>query len=143
MEQTHKTHEWSTVVRWGETDTAGFVFYPNYFSWFDEASHQFFTDLGFSTRDAFFTKRVGMPLVQAHAEFQQPLYFGDAMTVLTWVGRVGTTSFRLLHHIVRGPDLIATGYEDRVWVDFAQSPPRAVSLPQAVCEALAQYQILS
>ena len=34
-------------VQWGETDAAGIVFYPNYFRWFDQATHELLAQLGY------------------------------------------------------------------------------------------------
>jgi len=32
-------------IQWGDTDAAGIVFYPDYFRWFDLATHEFFGNL--------------------------------------------------------------------------------------------------
>ena len=33
--------DYSFKVRWGDTDAAGIVFYPNFYKWMDEATHEF------------------------------------------------------------------------------------------------------
>lgn len=31
-------------VRWGDTDPAKIVFFPNFYRWMDEATHEFFEE---------------------------------------------------------------------------------------------------
>ena len=39
--------EYSFQVRWGDTDAAGIVYYPNFYKWMDEATHEYFKKLVF------------------------------------------------------------------------------------------------
>ncbi|MCY0863799.1 MAG: thioesterase family protein [Sulfobacillus sp.] len=143
-EHAHKVHHWSTRVRWGETDAAGFVFYPNYYAWFDQASHEFLDALGFPSADWFNRQGIGMPLLEAHATFHRPLFFGDSITVVTWVENLSRKSFRLGHQVLKSDGTIAaSGYEVRAWVQFRESPAKAVPLPDALREQLALYHRVS
>ena len=73
-------------VEWGHCDPARIVFYPNYFFWFDQATRHLFDRAGFSYEvmlDEY--KTVGLPLVDAHAEFLAPTRFGDEIEVTSHV----------------------------------------------------------
>ena len=39
-------NECQLTVAWGDCDSAGIVFYANYFRWFDEASRRLFVRAG-------------------------------------------------------------------------------------------------
>lgn len=130
---------WEFEVAWGDTDAAGFVFYPNYFAWFDEAAHRFLDTLGFRSAQLFGQDRVGIPLLQAGAEFFGPLHFGDPVTVATSVGRLERKTVELIHELTSEGRRIARGRELRAWVVFGADGPRAVPIPEAVRHRLHGY----
>lgn len=123
---------WETEVAWGHTDAAGFVFYPNYFAWFDEATHHFVGSFGQSSAELFSTKRIGLPLLEASIQFVAPLHFGDPIMVSTVVHQVGNKSMELSHDIISRGNLIARGREKRAWVVFRDSGPVAIPIPDMI-----------
>ncbi|WP_242968636.1 thioesterase family protein [Sulfobacillus sp. hq2] len=124
---------WRTKVAWGDTDAAGFVFYPNYFAWFDEATHHFIGSLAQSSPQWFTVERIGFPLLEASIQFFAPLHFGDPIEVSTTVEHVGNKSMTLLHDIVCRGQRIAHGREKRAWVTFKDvETPVAIPIPETV-----------
>jgi acyl-CoA thioester hydrolase len=61
-------------------------------------------DIGLSHRD-WEAKGLGMPVVQAHADYRASARFDDEILVKTRVARVGNSSIRFENEIYRLPDL--------------------------------------
>jgi len=109
VQTTGRSSKTELRVRWGETDAAGIVFYPNYYAWFDVATHELL-------RGGPQHKGFGLPIVESGATFRAPLFPDDLFVVETTVAEVRSKAIRLEHTIRRGETLIATGFEARVYV---------------------------
>jgi 4-hydroxybenzoyl-CoA thioesterase len=129
---------WTVGVTWGDCDAAGIVFYPNYFKWFDAATHAFFESIGFPHRrlQADFDA-VGLVLVDARSSFRAPATYGDTLLISTTVTELGARRLVLGHRVTRGDVLICEGQEVRV---FAMHGPDgrvgAQPLPEVLVDAL-------
>ena len=103
-------------VEWGDCDSAGIVFYPNYFAWFDVCTASLFERAGLSYRAVLEDFGcVGIPAVDARARFGVPSSFGDELTVESWVSKWGRSSFTVTHRFLRGETVAVEGTETRVW----------------------------
>ncbi|MFM1653573.1 acyl-CoA thioesterase [Brevibacillus sp. B_LB10_24] len=130
-------------VKWGDTDAAGIVYYPNFYKWMDQAAHEMFNHLGFAVSKLFTEEKVGLPLLETHCEFKSPALFEDQLEVRTTVAEVRDKVIRLTHEFFRGGHLIANGYEVRAWTTFAEDNLKAVSIPEQVREALSNMKRVS
>jgi YbgC/YbaW family acyl-CoA thioester hydrolase len=123
-------------VRFGETDMAGIVFYPNFFAYFDIATQALFAvgpiDLPAQMKAGGF----GFPIAESGAKFLAPLSYDDEITIVTTVAEVRTRSLRVEHAVYRGDLLCATGFEARVHgrkksdgsgVELTPIPPQLVT----------------
>jgi YbgC/YbaW family acyl-CoA thioester hydrolase len=102
-------------VEWGETDAAGIVFYPNYYRWFDRATHELFRAAG-NEVDTILARGYAIPIVEAHANFPRPLRYDDVIDIESRVVEVRTRAFRIDHRIVCASEQVCLGYEVRAWV---------------------------
>lgn len=103
-------------VEWGHCDPARIVFYPNYFFWFDQATRHLFDRAGFSYEvmlDAY--KTVGLPLVDAHAEFLTPTRFGDEIEITSHVSEWRRKTLVVSHEVTNAGIAAVRGTEIRVW----------------------------
>jgi 4-hydroxybenzoyl-CoA thioesterase len=103
-------------VEWGDCDPAGIVYFPRFFEYFDACTNALFEKAGF--RKAEMLKQyglVGIPLVEAAAQFYAPASFGDTVTVESRIVEWGQSSFRVEHRLYKGSLLGAEGREKRVW----------------------------
>lgn len=123
-------------VAWGDTDAAGFVFFPNYYKWMDSAGHDFFGSIGYPSSQLFNEEKIGLPLLETYCEFKSPAYFEDEIEIVTSVLEVGNKVVRLSHAFYRDRTLLAKGYVVRAWTNFASQPPKAVRIPDPVRQAL-------
>jgi 4-hydroxybenzoyl-CoA thioesterase len=92
-------------VRFGDTDPAGFVYYPNLFHYFHVAMEEFFAArCGISYQRLMAEERTGFPTVKAEAEFLLPLVYGDEAVVEVRVAGVGRSSATFDYSIRRAGD---------------------------------------
>lgn len=66
--------EYRFKVKWGDTDAAGIVFYPNYYKWMDEATHEMFDQLGHPSHKLFTDEKVGFRFWKLIVSFLRPLF---------------------------------------------------------------------
>ena len=83
---------------------------------------------------------IGIPLVEAGANFTLPLKFGDEAELVSTVTALGRSSFGLQHRIYQGETLAVDGREKRVWAGPHPDDPsrmRAIAIPDDVRARLA------
>lgn len=102
-------------VRWGDTDAAGIVFYPNYFRWFDDAAHEFLRAMGLAQEVLLQERRILVPIVETGCRFWTPVFYNDELTIQTTATEIRTRTFRLEHRVLRGEEPTGTGFEVRAW----------------------------
>ena len=115
-------------VEWAHCDPAGIIFNPHYYIWMNGSTHALLQAAGFdfiaeSNNDSSFSS---CPLVASEMTFRQPLYFGDVVTVVSKVEKIGNTSFVAAHEFIMPAEgePVARGTEVRVW---AHTDPQARS----------------
>lgn len=102
-------------VEWGDCDPADIVYYPNFYRYFDNASHRMFRQAGFelaTVREEH--ESLGFPLVKAEAEFRSPARVGDRLEIVSEVTAMGRKSITVEHRIRRGDTLLVEGREIRI-----------------------------
>ena len=115
-----RTSTWRLRVRWGETDPFGIVFYPSFYTWMDQATHELFRSPSGTFADLFETRGYGFPIAEATCRFLLPARYDDELVVVSTVARIGGRSFTIEHRFSRDDDEIAVGSEVRV---FARPDP--------------------
>ncbi len=126
---------YSFKVRWGDTDPAAIVYFPNFYRWMDEATHEFLTEIGHPTSELMETEKIGVPLLESTCKFQKPLVFDDEAVVITEVVEIHNKVFKLSHTFYRGDTLIAEGFTLRAWTSF-DGKPKAILIPALIREKL-------
>jgi 4-hydroxybenzoyl-CoA thioesterase len=100
-------------VQFGDCDPAGIVYYPNFYRWFDNASHKLAEEAGLGMRVLQAQGYLGLPLMQTGATYLRPAHFGDRVIVHSTVTGFERRSFRVEHRIVRGETVLVEGFEVR------------------------------
>ncbi len=128
-------------VEFGDCDPAGIVFYPNFYRWFDAATHHLLAKLDLSLERL---RRdygvVGMPLLETGAKYHSASRFGDRLAFESSVLECGRKTIRIRHCVKRSEIVVVEGFELRVFVvpDAADAArQRALELPEAIRTALA------
>ena len=130
---------YSFKVRWGDTDPATIVFFPNFYRWMDEATHEFLTELGHPTSELMEQERISVPLLESNCKFKTPLVFDDEAVVITEVVEIHNKVFKLSHSFYRGDTFIAEGFTLRAWTSF-DGKPKAVTIPASIREKLEAHR---
>ncbi len=105
----------TTRVRFGETDAAGIVFYPTFFTWFDMGTHALVrAAVGDGARDARGRPNYSLAIVDCGASFSLPLFYDDEIAIRSTIVAMGTSSVRIGHIVTRGEVEVARGFEARV-----------------------------
>jgi 4-hydroxybenzoyl-CoA thioesterase len=131
--RTHLTH---TRVRFGETDAAGIVFYPTFYTWFDVGTSGLLRAALGELLGADGRPRWPVPIVEASARFSLPLYFDDAIVIRSTVAELGTSSLRIEHVVLRADIEVARGFEVRVLVGYDGPRIGARPLPEELRRVL-------
>jgi len=127
--------EYHFQVRWGETDAAGIVFYPSFYAWMDEATHHYFSEIGYPTTKMFEDSKMGIPLCEAKCVFKAPLFFGDQVTIVTTIEDIGNKVFVINHTFMKEGQTVAEGYEIRAWANL-NPKLKAVPIPDKLRTAI-------
>lgn len=123
-------------MEWGETDAAGIVFYPNYYRWFDRATHELFRAAGYSVPQMLAASRA-IPLIETHARFVSALRYDDEIEIDSRVSDARTRTFRIDHRVSRASQLVAEGYEVRMWIRLEPGGVlEAESIPESLRELM-------
>lgn len=115
-------------VRWGETDAAGIVFYPNFYVWFDVATTELVRRAGKPITEFVRKDGYGFPLIEAGARFRAPVFYDDLLTISSTVAEVRTRALRLAHHVTRDGTDIASGYEVRAFAKLDPEQPGRLTM---------------
>ncbi len=92
----------SLLVRFGDIDHAGVVYYPRFFNYLHMAFEDFFTEaLGMPLHEIIDQRRLGFPIVHAESDFMKVLKYGDRIRVEVYLVREGRTSMTFGFDVVR------------------------------------------
>ena len=117
-----------STIEWGQCDPAGIVFNSRFFEIFDTNTwHMFEATLGVKPHElAGAFGIMGIPLVDARANFLKPVKFGDAIEIASRVSEFRRSSFDVEHRLSVNGDLAVEGYETRVWAVRSKDDPEKI-----------------
>jgi 4-hydroxybenzoyl-CoA thioesterase len=92
------------LVRFGDCDAAGIVFYPRYLEMFNSLVEDWYRDeLQFSFTEIVVVRGWGLPTVHLEVDFVAPSVFGEVLSSTLSVRELGTSSLTL-DISLQGPD---------------------------------------
>jgi acyl-CoA thioester hydrolase len=110
-------------VPYADTDQMGFVYYANYFVYFERLRNELLRSSGVPYRD--WEKRgLILPVVEAHAEYRSPAHYDDLLEVKGWVSELGKVRLRIDYEILRGSTILVRGYTIHACLDREGKPTR-------------------
>ena len=124
-------------VEWVHCDAAGIVFYPQFYTLFDQATERLFTanKLSYAELARDFDSP-GMPLVETGAKYFNASRLGDTLSIESWVESWDGKTFLVKHKLTHADGRLALeGFERRVWIKRDATRPagfRALEVPEAV-----------
>ena len=132
-----KVHVTRITVEWAHCDAAGIVFYPQFYTLFDQATERLFTanKLSYAELSRDFDSP-GMPLLETGAKYANASRLGDTLAIESWVESWDGKTFLVKHKLTHADGRPALeGFERRVWIKRDAARPtgfRAVEVPEAV-----------
>lgn len=116
------------TVEWGQCDPAGIVFNARFFEMFDISTWMLFESaLGVTAHQLAETfDIIGIPLVDARANFLTPVKFGDVVEIASRVTEFRRSSFDVEHRLAIGGELAVGGAETRVWATRDKENPNKI-----------------
>jgi 4-hydroxybenzoyl-CoA thioesterase len=134
-----KIYRHAVSVHWGDTDPAKIVFYPNYFSWFDQSTRMLFESVGLDWDTLMARYGVpGLPIVEANARFMSPSVFRDELIIESHVGQWSDKTLQVRHTVFNRGVRAVEGFETRVWTRKREDDPtkmKAASIPEEIRRA--------
>ncbi len=102
--------ELTVRVRYQETDQMGFVYYSNYFVYFEMGRIEFLRKLGFLYSELE-KENIFLAVIDAHCKYKSPARFDDLLTIKTWLSKLKPARIEFHYEIIRKEDekLIAEG----------------------------------
>lgn len=119
-------------VRFGDTDAAGIVYYPNFYKWMDTATHEILESKGFGIFEIINGEKISWPLLETHCQFHSPLVYRDVIEIHAQVTEIKNKIFKVSHTFKKGDITVAEGYELRAWASFSGDKPKAVPIPEDI-----------
>jgi len=130
------------MVRFGECDPAGVVYFPNYFDWFHQAMESWF-EHGLGRPYAEVLQHVGFPAVHTEADFRRPCRQGEHLDIEIRVGELGKKRFRLDYRVLGSEGKVrATGATVCAVIAQVEGDGfafRSVSIPEDLRERIKQF----
>ena len=129
------------IIEWGHCDPAGIVFNSRFFEFFDHNTWLLFdAALGVRPPDLSPTYGIlGLPLVDARADFRKPARFGDTVKIASRVSEFRRSSFDVEHRITVDGELAVDGSETRVWAARAKDDPDKIGAVAIPPEVIARF----
>lgn len=126
-------------VRFGDTDPAGFVYYPVIFHYLHVAMEEFFAACCGTTYERLMREsRIGFPTVKSDAEFFAPLVYGDEVKIEVRVLRTGRSSVTFEYTMRRKNDGAIAARASQVHVAMNLDSRRATPIPDELRAAFAR-----
>jgi len=129
------------TIEWGHCDPGGIVFNSRYFEMFDISTWMLFeAALGVTAHELAETFAiVGLPLVDARANFLKPAKFGDVAEITSWVSEFRLSSFDIEHHLSINGELAVEGGETRVWAARDMANPDKIGAIAIPADVIARF----
>jgi 4-hydroxybenzoyl-CoA thioesterase len=128
-------------IEWGQCDSAGIVYYPQYLSMFDWSTAKLMQNALGMTKRAMLNRFDcgGIPVLKTETLFRVPCCFGEIVDITSTLLEIGTSSFRLRHVLTKNDVVCVENTQTRVWVGRAQGDPskiKSVPIPRDVTKCL-------
>ena len=117
------SHKVDIRIRYAETDAMGFVYYGNYFTYFEVARISALENLGFPYHEME-KNNILIPVLSARADYKKPAKFGDVISICSKRHRVGKTRIQFTYEVYCREKLIATGETQHTFMDSNGRPIR-------------------
>lgn len=122
------------AVRFNDCDALGHVNNGTYFTYMEEARAPIFSIFN----PELDVQKWNLIVASARCDFLKQVHYGETLTVQSWIGRIGSSSFVAEHVLTNHSGaFVARGQATLIYFDYEQQ--RATALPDAVRLQLIQH----
>lgn len=111
------------TVRYDETDMMGIVYHGSYLPWFEVGRTNLLKESGLPYR-ALEAQGYFLPVIEVGAKYHRPARYDDTLTIVTQLKERPLLRIRLDYEVLRGDELLVTGFTVHGFIDKTGSPVR-------------------
>src|SRR5882724_7049374 len=111
------------TVRYAETDMMGIVYHGSYLPWFEIGRTTLLKEMGVPYRQLE-ADGYRLPVLEIAAKYFRPAVYDDALTIVTTLREKPLLRIRLEYEVLRGEELLATGWSLHAFIDLQGKPVR-------------------
>jgi len=129
-------------VEFRDTDMAGIVHFSVFFTYMEQAEHEFLRSLGLGVITKVEGEEISWPRVSATCDYRRAIKFEQLINVTVRVARIGEKSVTYDFRFEHAGQLVAEGRITAVCCLFQHGvPPQSVPIPSLLREKLTPYLI--
>ena len=107
----------------------GFVYYANFFVYFERSRNEILRDLGMPYVELE-ERGVILPVLEAHCEYKTPAKYDDVLKIVGWGEIVGKARIKCHAEVWRNEERLASGYTVHACLD--KETLRPVRVPHEI-----------
>jgi acyl-CoA thioester hydrolase len=111
------------TVRYDETDMMGIVYHGSYLPWFEVGRTNLLKESGLPYR-VLEEQGYYLPVIEIGAKYHRPARYDDTLTIVTQLKERPLLRIRLDYEVLRGEELLVTGFTVHGFIDKAGAPVR-------------------
>lgn len=123
-----------------ETDATGVLYFSEQFKLGLEALEAYFLSRGFTLQQMIEQEDFLLPIVHAEADYKNPLFVGDKLTIMLSLDHVGTSSFTLRTELYKKG--ILSGTANITHVALSKETKGSIPLPESIHAHLRELRAL-
>lgn len=129
-------------IEFRDTDMAGIVHFSVFFTYMEQAEHEFLRSLGLGVITKVEGEEISWPRVSATCDYRRAIKFEQLINVTVRVARIGEKSVTYDFRFEHAGQLVAEGRITAVCCLFQHGvPPQSVPIPSLLREKLTPYLI--
>ncbi|MFC2087520.1 acyl-CoA thioesterase [Bacteroidota bacterium] len=123
-------------VRYGETDSMGYVYYGNFALYYEIGRTDLLRQYGLTYKDLE-EQGILMPVVSMTSHFKRPAFYDDFITIRTTVKKLPGIKIHFFYELFSNNQLINTG--DTVLTFFNREQNKPVKCPEAILNRIRNH----
>jgi len=138
MSQVFKT---SRRVQFRDTDAAGIVHFSVFFTYMEQAEHEFLLSVGLGVISEQDGQKISFPRVHAECDYRSPIRFEELVDIEMVVQQIGSRSVTYQFKFTCEGRDVADGVITVACCDFSTGRPVPVAVPDRFIQALQDYHL--
>ena len=113
-------------VPYADTDQMGYVYYANYFVYFERGRNELMRAMKFTYKELE-DMGIGLPVIEAHTNYRSPARYDDLLTIEARLVEFKGLRITVGCKVLRGDELLVSGYTRHAFIDMKTGHPTRIS----------------